>query len=128
MATRWGHLVSYSLRQQMSLEGRVAVIKGGANIAGPQLAAAMAELGAQLALVDIDGEGCDRIAWEVRESYGTDAVGFVTDVANEQAVSAMSGSNARAPAPSWPEIWMAFLGMWRGVTWPPSQLSPDDFE
>ena len=111
----------------MSLEGRVAVITGSANISGTQLAAA-AELGAHLALVDIDGKGCDRIAREVRESYGTGAVAFVTGVANEQAASAMSGSNARAPAPSWPEICMAFSVTWRGVTWPPSQLSPDDFE
>ena len=120
--------MSYSLRQQMSLEGRVAVITGSANILGPQFAAALAEFGAQLALVDIDGEACDRVAREIRESHGTGAIAIEADVANEQAVSAMSGSNARAPVPSWPETWMAFLGIWRGVTWPPSQLSPDDFE
>ena len=81
--------MSYSLRQQMSLEGRVAVITGSANILGPQFAAALAEFCAKLALVDVDGEGCDRVAREIRESYGTDAIAIVADVANEQAVSDM---------------------------------------
>ena len=81
--------MSYSLRQRMSLKGRVAVITGSANILGPQFAAALAEFGAQLALVDIDGERCERVAREIRESHGTGAIAIEADVANEQAVSDM---------------------------------------
>ena len=89
--------MSYSMREQLSLEGRAAVITGSANIPGPQFAAAMTEFRAQLALVDIDGEGCDRIAREVRESYGTDAVAFVTDVGPHAA------QRSQAPPPRRPK-------------------------
>ena len=43
-----------NLREQFNLEGRVAVITGAANILGPEFAAALAEFGAQLVLVDIN--------------------------------------------------------------------------
>ena len=81
--------MSYNLRQRFSLEGRVAIITGSANILGPEFAAALAEFGAALALVDVDGDRCRRVASDVQESYGTEARAFVTDVSDELAVSEM---------------------------------------
>jgi NAD(P)-dependent dehydrogenase (short-subunit alcohol dehydrogenase family) len=42
-----------SLREMMSLDGRVAVVTGGAGHIGRAIAAGLAELGATIALVDI---------------------------------------------------------------------------
>jgi len=81
--------MTFSLRTQFDLTGRVALITGAANILGPEFAAALAEFGAQVALADINGEACVRVAQKVSETYGTKTLATTADVTDEQEVVAM---------------------------------------
>ena len=78
-----------NLRDQLSLEGRVALITGAGNILGPEFAAALAEFGADLALADVDEEGRESAAKSVRDSYGVRALAVAVDVADEASVNRM---------------------------------------
>lgn len=81
--------MSFSLRAQFDLSGRVALITGAANILGPEFAAALAEFGAQLVLADINAEACSRVSQDIGETYGTRTLAVTADVSDERAVKAM---------------------------------------
>ena len=66
--------MSYRLVERFDLSGRVAIITGAANILGPEFAAGLAEFGANLALVDIDGAGCREAAKRVGDEFGVRAM------------------------------------------------------
>ena len=68
----------------MELSGKVAVITGGASGIGAASCRAFAAAGAQVAVVDRDGEGCEAVAAEV------DGIAVTTDVSNEASVNAMA--------------------------------------
>ena len=78
--------MTYSLRNQLDLGGRVVIITGAANILGPEFAAALAEYGAQSALVDVNAEACARVADQIQEDYGAKTMPIVADVSSESAV------------------------------------------
>lgn len=56
------------------LDGKVALVTGGARGLGLAMAKAMASEGAQIALVDIDGEQLQQAAGEIERIGGRDAV------------------------------------------------------
>jgi NAD(P)-dependent dehydrogenase (short-subunit alcohol dehydrogenase family) len=66
------------------LEGRVAIVTGGGSGIGLAAARRLAEEGARLALVDIDGEAAERAAAEL----STEAIGLRADVSSEEDVAA----------------------------------------
>ncbi|HEX3737087.1 MAG TPA: SDR family NAD(P)-dependent oxidoreductase [Solirubrobacterales bacterium] len=61
------------------LDGKVAIVTGGASGIGLAGARRLAEEGARLALVDIDGEAAERAAAEL----STEAIGLRADVSSE---------------------------------------------
>src|SRR5580658_11186313 len=67
----------------IDLNGRVAIVTGGASGIGAASCRALAAAGAQLAVVDRDVDGCHRVAAEV------DGIAVVTDVSDEASVNAM---------------------------------------
>jgi NAD(P)-dependent dehydrogenase (short-subunit alcohol dehydrogenase family) len=79
--------VSYRLGERFDLSGRVAIITGAANILGPEFAAGLAEFGANLALVDIDGAGCREAAKRVSDEFGVSAIPIEADVSDESSVA-----------------------------------------
>jgi NAD(P)-dependent dehydrogenase (short-subunit alcohol dehydrogenase family) len=81
--------MSFSLHSQFDLTGRVVLITGAANILGPEFAAALAEFGAQLVLVDINEDECSHVAQKIVETYGIRAISITADVSDEQAVVVM---------------------------------------
>ncbi|MBV9890742.1 MAG: SDR family NAD(P)-dependent oxidoreductase [Rhizobacter sp.] len=72
----------------MQLRGRVAVVTGAGGGIGRAVALALARRGAQLALVDIDGEGLDAVA-ETAGALGVRALGHRLDVTDRDAVAAL---------------------------------------
>lgn len=67
------------------LDGRVAAISGAAHGLGEATARSLAELGAHLVLLDVDGEGLARVGAEVRE-ITPDVLTIQCDISDESAV------------------------------------------
>jgi NAD(P)-dependent dehydrogenase (short-subunit alcohol dehydrogenase family) len=77
-----------SMKQLLSLKGKNAMITGGAGGIGRSVGKAMAELGANIALVDIDprAKELQRLAAEIQEKYGVKAFHVTGNVASEKSV------------------------------------------
>lgn len=71
-----------SINELMNLEGRVALVTGGAGRIGEALCEALAELGASVAVLDLSEEDCRRTASRI----GTKCLPLAIDLADEQSV------------------------------------------
>ncbi len=67
------------------VEGKVAIVTGGAGGIGGATVRALAREGASVAVVDIDRDGAERVAEEVRTSGGP-ALAVAADLSDEAAV------------------------------------------
>jgi 3-oxoacyl-[acyl-carrier protein] reductase len=74
-----------------SLEGRVAVVTGGASGVGAGIASVFAQEGARVAVVDIDLAGAEKLAAEL-SGNGAEAVAIETDLVDGAAVEAMAAA------------------------------------
>jgi len=69
-----------SLVDKFSLEGKVAIITGGAGLLGEKHAEAVAEFGGTPVLIDIDEKLADRKAIEINGIFSSDAIGIKCDI------------------------------------------------
>jgi len=79
------------LADLMSLNGRVALITGGAGHIGRAAAAALAELGCRLVLVDLPAAVPDSAAKDVQQRYGMECVGLACDLEDSDAIREIPG-------------------------------------
>jgi NAD(P)-dependent dehydrogenase (short-subunit alcohol dehydrogenase family) len=77
-----------------NLDGRVAIVTGGAGGIGRATCLLMAERGATIAVADIDGERAREVAEEIR-AHGGHASHHATDVASEEQIEALVAATAR---------------------------------
>jgi len=68
------------------LDGRVALVTGGARDLGTQLAQALAEAGADIVLTSRSGDAAERTAAELADATGRKVHGWSLDVTDEEAV------------------------------------------
>ena len=78
-----------SLRELMDLEGRVALVTGGAGHVGANLCEALAELGAGVVVLDNARAGCERVVRDLTENCGAQALSLVVDLQQEEQVRAV---------------------------------------
>jgi len=71
-----------------SLQDQVAVITGGGGMLGYQHAAAIAEYGGKIALMDINRQGMEKNADLLRSTYGSDVLTLDVDVTKLESVEA----------------------------------------
>ena len=71
------------------LSGKTAIITGGSKGLGEQMAHALAEAGADVALVSRTQADLDKVAAEVRAATGRRAIGVAADVTKEADIAAM---------------------------------------
>lgn len=71
------------------MDGRVSLVIGGAGHIGSVAAAGLAELGSDLAIVDLDEDRVRAIASEIRRSYGVNVLEVVADLEIESEVRAI---------------------------------------
>ncbi len=79
-----------SYRDLFSLDGKIAVVTGGAGMLGRRFCRGLADFGASVAVVDIDGDAAATVAAEVASASGVRAVGVACDVSDPASVSAMA--------------------------------------
>ncbi len=73
---------------QISLQGKVAVLTGGASGMGQETCRALVEVGAKVAIGDVNAEGLESMKAEL----GNGCITQVTDIANETQVEALVSS------------------------------------
>ena len=79
-----------------SLKGKTAIVTGGAGMLGRCFCAGLAEFGARVAVVDIDGNKAETYAKELRRRYGVKSIGVACDVSNPASVRAMLAETVKA--------------------------------
>ena len=72
------------------LEGKVAVVTGGARGLGLEMADALAEMGCPVALLDV-GDGVEVSAAQLGERRGGQTIGLRADVTDDAALAAVLG-------------------------------------
>jgi len=78
-----------SYRDLYDLSGRVAVVTGGAGILGSETAAALADHGANVAVVDINADGAAETAANLTATYDVPAIGLACDITNAASIAMM---------------------------------------
>jgi NAD(P)-dependent dehydrogenase (short-subunit alcohol dehydrogenase family) len=70
----------------MNLEGRVALITGGAGHIGSAMGEALAELGAKTVVLDSSQESCNSTSARIQRTYDTESLPLAVDLSDERAV------------------------------------------
>lgn len=78
-----------SIAELMNLSGRTVAITGGVGHIGRAMADAVAELGASVAIVDLDRDACERTASQLTEAHGVKAMAFPTNLSLEDEVKVL---------------------------------------
>ena len=78
-----------SYRDLFDLTGKTAVVTGGAGILGCRFCAGLADFGAAVAVVDLDGEAASALADEIAAQYGVQTAGIACDITEPDSVTAM---------------------------------------
>lgn len=76
-------------QQQFNLSGRVALVTGGTGLLGKLFCAALADHGAQVAVVDLDEATAQAYADDLEEIYGVKTLGVGADISQPETVEAM---------------------------------------
>jgi NAD(P)-dependent dehydrogenase (short-subunit alcohol dehydrogenase family) len=76
-------------RELFDLNGKVAVVTGGAGILGQHFCAGLAESGAQVAVVDLHAEKAEELARALTNKYGVKVCGYGCDVSDTLSVRKM---------------------------------------
>lgn len=71
------------------LEGKVAIVTGGAKGLGHGISRAMAKEGASVLITGRDGAATEKVAAEIRAEFGSQAVGISADMRSKDQVEAM---------------------------------------
>ena len=72
------------ISELMSLKGRIAVITGGAGHIGSAMAEALAELGANIVILDITMESCLSVCERISMEYAVETLPMVVNLAQEE--------------------------------------------
>ncbi len=79
----------YEINKWFNLESKTAVVTGGAGILGKHFCRGLSSAGADVVVVDLDPEESANFAAELREEYGTAAIGVSCDIRSPQQVTGM---------------------------------------
>jgi NAD(P)-dependent dehydrogenase (short-subunit alcohol dehydrogenase family) len=75
-----------SLKELMNLNGRVALITGGAGHIGSAMGEALAELGAKIVILDTSQDACNSECDRIQQLFNIETLSLVIDLTDENAV------------------------------------------
>lgn len=75
--------------EKMRLDGKKTFVTGGARGIGKCIATALAEAGADVAIVDVNLEAAEKTAKEIAEANGVKTIAIKTDITKPEEVNAM---------------------------------------
>jgi NAD(P)-dependent dehydrogenase (short-subunit alcohol dehydrogenase family) len=75
--------------QNYDLNGRVAIVTGGAGLLGEGYCRTLAAAGANVVIADVEAKVAEELAQKLLREIGIDAVGIHTDVSNPESVHHM---------------------------------------
>ncbi|TGV07094.1 SDR family NAD(P)-dependent oxidoreductase, partial [Mesorhizobium sp. M8A.F.Ca.ET.173.01.1.1] len=78
-----------NILEQFKLDGKVAIVTGGAMGLGKAMATALAQAGANIVIADINEEIANNTAKEISETENVKAIALKVDVTNPDAVNQM---------------------------------------
>ncbi len=73
----------------LNLEGKTAIVTGGASGIGKACCEGLAEVGAKVVVADMDKTGAEKAAASLRERIGGNHISMATDVTSKDSVDAM---------------------------------------
>ena len=73
----------------LNLEGKVAIVTGGASGLGKAVCEGLAEVGARVVVADVNGEGAQQTVVELKDKFGGEYIYVTTDVTSKTSVDAM---------------------------------------
>ncbi|AUS85410.1 short-chain dehydrogenase [Lysinibacillus sp. YS11] len=76
-------------KKLFDLQGKNAIVTGGAGILGSHFCMGLADAGANVAVVDINIEKANELASIIEKDYGVKALAFYCDLTSEQSVKEM---------------------------------------
>jgi NAD(P)-dependent dehydrogenase (short-subunit alcohol dehydrogenase family) len=80
-----------SLDELMSLQGRVALVTGGAGHIGVAICEALAELGAAIVVLDVARESCTEVAKRIHEKHDVETRSLVVDLSDHELPPSVPG-------------------------------------
>lgn len=89
MKLECGRMSDMGILEKFRLDGKKAFVTGGARGIGKSIAQALAEAGADVAIVDMDGETAQQTAGEIAQATGRQTLAVKADVTSPQDVDAM---------------------------------------
>lgn len=108
--------------EKMRLDGKSALVTGGARGIGKSIATALAEAGANVAIVDLDLPEAERTAKEIA-ALGVKTVAIQTDVTDKEQVDAMIGRTVDA----FGELTIAFCNAGICINKPASEMTTEEW-
>ncbi len=96
MSYPFADVSAHRISDLLSLDGRRAVVTGGAQGLGRAIAERLAEAGASVAIADLDARKADAAAAAIGVRFGTSVVGVGMDVASSSSVEASATSVVQA--------------------------------
>lgn len=81
--------MSINYYEKFSLKGKNAIVTGGAGILGSHFCKALADAGAQVAVVDINMEEATKVAQQIEANFQAKAKAFYCDLTSEESVKQM---------------------------------------
>ncbi|MDB5396495.1 MAG: short-chain dehydrogenase [Rhodospirillales bacterium] len=102
-----------TVQQLISLQGKVAVITGGARGIGLGVARRFAEVGATVVIADLRQSDADEAADSISKAFGGRAFGVTVDVTDEASVVALADTAVRELGRL--DIWVNNAGIFPGA-------------
>jgi NAD(P)-dependent dehydrogenase (short-subunit alcohol dehydrogenase family) len=75
-----------SIQELANLTGRTALVTGGGGHIGSEICSALAELGADVVVLDADAEACQRVAQNLVKEHGVRTLDLPIDLSKEEQV------------------------------------------